>query len=151
MADRLSELAEIVLDRVYTYGFQQRALEDEQRKAEDDLLAAERKLAQMTADRDHWREARRMAIEAGELMKAEIETLRANRDYWRGIAESYAIPPKQSGDNAELERLRVFVDGVRMAFAHYEWPGFYNLIKAALAKLDATNPTPITEPMGGRQ
>ena len=119
MSKRLNELAEIVLDRVYTYGYQQRAEVDAQCRAEDDLLAAQRKLADVTADRDklqaeietlrqeldagekalrilatdrdHWRESRRQAIEAGELMQAEIETLRAQlADAKREASEEFA-------------------------------------------------------------
>jgi len=35
-------------------------------------------LASMTADRDHWREARRMAISSGEILKEEVARLRAD-------------------------------------------------------------------------
>ena len=215
MSKRLHELAEIVLDRVYTYGYQQRVEVDAQCKAEDDLLAAERQLVDMTAerdkiiaerdrlsadrfmlaaevealrkevdagdkslqilakDRDHWRESRQQAIEAGELMQAEIETLRgqladAKREASDEFAERQVLQHEASDDNAELERLRLevvklrtlndallesskrlraFVVKVRNADDAASW---YDL-ETALNELDAAtaNPAPASEPEDG--
>ena len=90
MSRNINELAEIVLDRVYKLGYQHRSEIEEGCKVADELLAVERKLGDAERERDklaaenetlrqdcdHWWQARQDAIEAGDLMQAEIETLR---------------------------------------------------------------------------
>ena len=50
-----------------------RGIEDQRRDDQDELMHTRK-------DRDHWRQARQDAHEAGELMRAEIETLRQQLD-----------------------------------------------------------------------
>jgi chromosome segregation ATPase len=71
------------------------------RKAADWLEAkrveALAEIERITADRDHWREARRTAIEAGEVLTAEMERMRSE------LGEARLVIEQQDRD---LERMR---------------------------------------------
>ena len=69
MGRRLIEVMQVLVDQVHKGGYQHRVLEDDIYTETQKRIAAEK-------DRDHWKQARQEAHEAGELMKAEIETLR---------------------------------------------------------------------------
>ena len=59
----------MLVDQIHQGGYQNRVLEDSIYEEKQKRIAAEK-------DRDHWKTARQDAIAAGELMQAEIETLR---------------------------------------------------------------------------
>lgn len=79
MASILDVVFELV-DRVEKNGYQMRAKEDEFYEEQQKRIAAEK-------DRDHWKTARQEAIEAGELMKAEIDKLRQWKEAVQRIIE----------------------------------------------------------------
>jgi chromosome segregation ATPase len=61
-----------------------RGIEDQRRDDQDELMHTRK-------DRDHWRQARQDAHEAGELMRAEIETLRQQlADAQRAVSDAFA-------------------------------------------------------------
>lgn len=72
MSRKVIEVVQVLVDRIHQGGYTQRALED-------DIYAESQKRIAAEKDRDHWRQARQEAHEAGELMKAELETLRSRR------------------------------------------------------------------------
>ena len=109
MSRKINELAEIVLDHVYTLGYQHRSDIGKHHETADELVAVQRQLREtkqelqrlrqvhlesqseevaaaraeietLRKERDHWKEARQDAIDAGELMQAEIETLRQENE-----------------------------------------------------------------------
>ena len=120
MSEKLNKLAEIVLDRVYTYGYQQRAAEDEQCRADDDLLAAQRKLADVAAERDklaaecetlrqQFGNAQRELSEQGfphsvELLLEETADLRQQLDAAQGQLTRERLDAEERGE--KLDRLR---------------------------------------------
>ena len=69
MSRKVIELVQVLIDRIHQGGYTQRALED-------DIYAESQKRIAAEKDRDHWKQARQEAMEAGELMKAELEKLR---------------------------------------------------------------------------
>lgn len=72
MGRRLIEVMQVLVDQVHKAGYQDRVLEDSIYAETQKRIAAEK-------DRDHWRQARQEAHEAGELMRAELEELRKRR------------------------------------------------------------------------
>ena len=128
MTRKINELAEIVLDRVYKLGYQHRSEIEEGCKVADELLAVERKLGDaererdklaaeietLRQERDHWWQARQDAIEAGELMQAEVETLKGAMDadakrlrdaedrVWRGLSYNCNAPEKMADEILHL-------------------------------------------------
>lgn len=72
MGRQIIELVQVLVDRIHQGGYTHRALED-------DIYAESQKRIAAEKDRNHWKQAREDAHEAGELMRAEIETLRSRR------------------------------------------------------------------------
>lgn len=118
MGRRLIEVVGLLVDQIHQGGYQHRVLEDSIYTESQKRIAAEK-------DRDHWRQARQDAMAAGELMQAEIETLRqqladaqkqsvdTTDDYEGQIAAAEArIDPEANGETTisgmadEIEHLR---------------------------------------------
>lgn len=72
MSRKVIEIVQVLVDRIEKNGYQQRAREENAFDLNKRLTEAEGWVA-------HWKQARQEAHEAGELMKAEIETLRSRR------------------------------------------------------------------------
>jgi len=90
-------------------------------------------IVDLRKDRDNWREEWQGASAAGELMKAEIASLRQQ------LAEANAAVTLQ---RAGIDRLNKFVWKVR-------WADCYTKTLDALAELDA-QPATVAEPEGGK-
>ena len=130
-------------------GYQQ--LDDRRRsriyELEGELLKAIAERDKALADVQNWREEWQGASAAGELMRAEIESLRQQ------LAEALALLTGQrlnaEEQDREIERLRKFADGVRTQIMRYtmSWAS-WNEIKSALAELDG-QPAPVAEPKEG--
>lgn len=73
MGRRSIEVVRLLVDQIHQGGYQHRVLEDSIYEEKQKRIAVEK-------DRDHWMAARKDAIAAGELMQAEIETLRQQLD-----------------------------------------------------------------------
>ena len=69
MGRQIIELVEALVDRIEKHGYEQRVREENVSELYKRLTDAEGWVA-------HWKQARQEAHEAGELMKAELETLR---------------------------------------------------------------------------
>lgn len=147
-------------------------LQDLQRKNNYDSS----EIVDLRRDRDHWRQARQDAIAAGELMKAEIDSLRqqlrgahapamsqqsediaylrARLDEERSVIASLreqlaeAQQPDVDAMRAEIEHLRTFVGKVRAARDCYEWPKSWNRVEAAFVELDG-HLAPVSETAEG--
>lgn len=158
MSRKVIEIVQVLVDRIEKNGYQQRAREENAFDLNKRLTEAEGWVA-------HWKQARQDAIEAGELMQAEIETLRQELDAAKRaasdeFAERQVLTVEQQLDaaawqqqvdsaNAELSYLRARLDGQRSVIA-----GLRQQLDAALAlltreRLDAelTEPTPVAEPL----
>lgn len=104
-------------------------------------------IVDLRKDRDHWKQARQEAIEAGELMRAEIETLRTQLDAAQAALTRERLDAEER--DREIERLQAFVEKVRSILPS-DSPYSNQLlgIEAALNTLDAgTEPTPVAEPV----
>jgi chromosome segregation ATPase len=89
------------------------------------LEAARIEINRLTADRDHWREARRTAMGAGEVLKAENDRLRSEvleldeqRSSYRDRAQQLATELGEAKlvieqQDRDLERLRVLLADLR--------------------------------------
>ena len=138
-------------------------LNAEERDREIETLRKQLDAAQVGADavwvsarnlqkeRDHWKESRQQAIEAGELMRAEIDTLRqqlanAQRQASDEFIERQVLQHEASGDFVELARLRAFVGQVRQRVTPMIDLSDVEFLRAALAALDAGTPQPATCP-----
>lgn len=128
-------------------------------------------IVDLRKDRDHWRQARQDAIEAGELMQAEIDSLRQQLD--ESQARSVVVSNEAANDKLQkiaihcelraaqdeiaslrqqldaaqqpdVDAMQAFVGKVRAARDCYEWPQSWHRIEAALAELDA-QPAPVAE------
>lgn len=133
MGRQIIELVQVLVDRIEKNGYTQRALEDDIYEASQKRIAAEK-------DRDHWMAARKDAIAAGELMQADIETLRQQLD-----AAHQTILMQRAG----IERLRKFAEQVREVYSKAHPHNWMTMLHPALAELDA-EPTPATEAEGGK-
>ena len=139
MGRQIIELVEVLVDRIEKNGYQQRA-------REDDIEALYKRLNEAEGQAKHWKAARQDAIAAGELMKAEIDSLR----------EQLADAQQQGVDamRVEIERLRTFVGKVRLivdggyiTMTGQLWRLIDGIIEA-LAELDA-EPAPVAETAEG--
>ncbi len=109
MGRQIIELVQVLVGRIEKNGYQQRA-------REDDIADVYKRLNEAEGQAKHWRQARQEAIEAGELMRAEIERLRAFVNLSRRLL------------------------GANIAYADV------GRLRSGLAELDAgTEPTPVAE------
>ena len=133
MGRRLIEVMQALIDQVHKDGYQHRALED-------DIYAESQKRIAAEKDSDHWRQARQDAIEAGDLMQAEIVALR----------QQLAEAQQQGVDamRAQIERLQKLADTVRSARSYFRGSTEWHKIEAALDELDA-KPAPVAETAEG--
>jgi hypothetical protein len=135
MGRQIIELVEVLVDRIEKNGYQQRA-------REDDIEALYKRLNEAEGQAKHWKAARQDAIAAGELMKAEIDSLR----------EQLADAQQQGVDamRVEIERLRTFVGKVRLIVdgGYITMTCQIDGIIEALAELDA-EPAPVAETAEG--
>ena len=110
-------------------------IEDQRGDDQDELFHTRRNLdakqAEMVAaveylrqDRDHWMQARRDAIEAGELMQAEIETLRQQLDAAK-VYDGNTVAQKACEYSAELGAL-----WAQMARANIAFPQEKSLVQS---------------------
>ena len=131
MGRQIIELVEVLVDRIEKNGYQQRA-------REDDIADGYRRLNEAKGQAEHWRQARQDAIAAGELMQAEIASLRQQ------LAE--AQQPGVDAMRAERERLANlvrFVEHVREFLSKnnsYITYADINGVRNALRLLDCQNP-----------
>lgn len=170
MGRQIIELVQVLVDRIHQGGYTQRALED-------DIYAESQKRIAAEKDRDHWKQARQEAHEAGELMKAEIETLRKELDAAKRaasdeITERQVLTVEQQQDAAiwqqQLDAARAEIETLKGAMAADDrrlrnaeeriWPGktwgcaapdlLADEILHLREQLDAaTERTPVAEPL----
>lgn len=136
MGRQIIELVEVLVDRIEKNGYQQRA-------REDDIADVYKRLNEAEGQAKHWRQARQDAIAAGELMKAEIATLREQLD------EAQAAVTLQ---RTRIERQRRVVDKVRQMLFKPNRDIEYrdiNGLRAAIAELDAQPATVAETAEGG--
>jgi chromosome segregation ATPase len=130
------------------------ALECETLRQERDLAQVETEtfrscVDSLRKDRDHWMQARKDAMAAGELMQAEIVCLRqqladAQRAASAEFVERQVLQHEASDDYVELERLRAFAEVMRGLLT--EEYADQRIIAAALAELDAGTIQPVPCP-----
>ena len=165
MSRKVIEIVQVLVDRIEKNGYQQRAREENAFDLNKRLTEAEGWVA-------HWKQARQEAHEAGELMQAEIETLRkkladAERAASDEFTERQVLTVEQQQDaaiwqqqldaanamvvlqRAGIERLNAFVDKVRellaIPLAQISYDDM-SVVRAELAALD-DEPTPVAEPL----
>ena len=146
MGRRLIEVMQVLADQVHKGGYQHRVLEDSIYKESQKRIAAEK-------DRDHWKQARQDAHEAGELMQAEIASLRQQ------LAEAqqpdvtmkeksvawgeFCAPVADTAERERLANLVRFVEHVREFLSKnnsYITYADINGVRNALRSLDYQNP-----------
>jgi hypothetical protein len=160
MSRKVIELVQVLVDRIEKNGYQQRAREENAFDLNKRLTEAEGWVA-------HWKQARQEAHEAGELMKAEIETLRKELDEERSVnaglreqldaahadyelAQAGTLLHQLDAANAAvslqragIERLQAFVAKARQTIGRTMNFCDVEFLLNALAELDAgTEPTP---------
>ena len=124
MSVKVIEIVQLFVDRIHQGGYQHRVLED-------DIYAESQRRIATEKERDHWRQARQDAIEAGELMKAEIESLRrqladAKREASDEFVERQVLTAEQQQDTeiwqqqvdgalADVKILKTQLDDARVA------------------------------------
>jgi chromosome segregation ATPase len=165
MSRKVIELVQVLVDRIEKNGYQQRAREENAFDLNKRLTEAEGWVA-------HWKQARQEAHEAGELMKAEIETLRKELDEERSVnaglreqldaahadyelAQAGTLLHQLDAANAAvslqragIERLQAFVAKARQTIGRTMNFCDVEFLLNALAELDAgTEPTPVAEPL----
>ena len=150
------------------------AAEVEMRRKELDTLThlSQAEFENVRKDRDHWKQARQDAHEAGELLlkctqtlQAEIDTLRqqladAQREASDEFTERQVLTAEQQegeatwrqqldAAQAELERLRAFAGKARKAISPAMNYWDVEVLFSALVELDAgtAEPTPVAEPL----
>ena len=109
MGRQIIELVEVLVDRIEKNGYQQRA-------REDDIADVYKRLNEAEGQAKHWRQARQDAIVAGELMKAEIATLREQlAEAQQQLAGAHA--PAMAQQSEEIAYLRARLDEERSVIA----------------------------------
>lgn len=116
MGRQIIELMQVLVDRIEKNGYQQRA-------REDNAFDLNKRLTEAEGQAKHWRQARQEAHEAGELMKAEIETLRKELDAARSEIE--AQRKAMADDSGRLRKAEERV-----------WPGIGSACDPAKAMAD---------------
>ena len=130
MGRQIIELVQVLVDRI----------EDAAARQQKDFRHLDEEIERRKAaekDRDHWRQARQDAIAAGELMQAEIVSLRQQ------LAEA------RRQDSARLLQFAAKVrEAVKLSRLGHVVYGFHAKIDAALAELDAQR-APVAETAEG--
>lgn len=111
MGRRLIEVMQVLVDQIHQGGYQHRVLEDSIYEESEKRIAAEK-------DRDHWKQARQEAHEAGELMKAEIETLKDEIKTLK--VESSGLDQTAWYAEQDLEKAKAEIETLRQQLAEQQ-------------------------------
>ena len=144
MGRQIIELVQVLIDRIEKNGYQQRA-------REDDIADVYKRLNEAEGQAKHWKQARQDAIEAGELMRAEIETLRqeladAKRDASDEFTERQVLTVEQQQDAAAWQQ-QVDSANAEVSYLRQQLDAALALLTRERLDAETTEPTPVAEPL----